>query len=185
MVQFLYPSALQKWILAWIPKSVQRNRQLRDVEATWWGTWCQAVLLPSEACPPSRQTDHLNQGHRESEWHEAESCRKMKYGDSFTDLDNQQQRTWSSRLCAVAWILFYVHLLYSTLPYALCNSNLLSMFYVREIKSLCKYSVQRVIVFRNRILISVHRRAQPAFHVVIRCVSHLQHIKLCNRYQNW
>lgn len=111
MVQFLYPSALQKCILAWIPKSVQRNRQLRDVEAKWWGTWCQAVLLPSEACPPSRQTDHLNQGHRESKWHEAESCRKMKYGDSFTDLDNQQQRTWSSRLCAVACILFYVHLL--------------------------------------------------------------------------
>jgi hypothetical protein len=56
--------------------------------------------------------------------------------------------------------------------------------YVREIKSACQYAVQRVVVFRNRIHLSVYRSAKPAFYVITRCVSHLKHIKLCNNVPN-
>ena len=56
--------------------------------------------------------------------------------------------------------------------------------YVREIKSACQYAVQRIVVFRNGIHVSVHRSAKPAFYVITRCVSHLKHMKLCNNVLN-
>ena len=56
--------------------------------------------------------------------------------------------------------------------------------YVREIKSACKYAMQRVVVFRNGIHVSVYRGAKPAFYVITRSVSHLKHIKQCNNIRN-
>jgi hypothetical protein len=56
--------------------------------------------------------------------------------------------------------------------------------YVREIKSGCKYAVQRVVVFCNGIHVSVYRVAKPAFYVITRGDSHLKHITQCNDIPN-
>jgi metal-dependent HD superfamily phosphatase/phosphodiesterase len=54
----------------------------------------------------------------------------------------------------------------------------LRMFqYIREIKSVSKMAVKRVIVFCNGVHVSVHRTAKPAYCVVLRLVGHLTDIK--------
>jgi hypothetical protein len=56
--------------------------------------------------------------------------------------------------------------------------------YVREIKSVSKVSVKRIIVFRNAVHVSVHWTAKSAFYVVFRRVSHLKYIMQCNKVGN-
>jgi hypothetical protein len=53
----------------------------------------------------------------------------------------------------------------------------IQLHYIREIKSVSKLAVKRVIVFRNGVHVSVHRTAKPACYVVLRREGHLKHIK--------
>jgi hypothetical protein len=48
---------------------------------------------------------------------------------------------------------------------------------VREIKSVSKLAVQRIVVFRNGVHVSVCRTGKPEFYAVPRCVTHLKDMK--------